>query len=72
MKGKIKWYKKNSGYGFILGDDGKDYFVHHSVLPENQEDIYEKDNVEVSFELKEGRDGRMQADKVKFEKAEAA
>lgn len=27
MLGKVKMYDPKKGYGFILGDDGKDYFV---------------------------------------------
>ncbi|MCA9486212.1 cold shock domain-containing protein [Candidatus Woesearchaeota archaeon] len=66
MDGKIKWYKQEKGYGFIAGEDGKDYFVHHSALPEEQKekDIRENDNIEVTFEVKTGRDGRLQATNV--------
>lgn len=28
MKGRVKTYLSNKGYGFIKGDDGKDYFFH--------------------------------------------
>lgn len=27
MFGTVKWYKPEKGYGFIEGDDGKEYFV---------------------------------------------
>lgn len=30
MTGTIKWYDSLKGYGFIKGDDSKDYFVHRS------------------------------------------
>ena len=30
MEGKVKWFKK--GFGFIIGDDGKEYFVHWSSI----------------------------------------
>jgi CspA family cold shock protein len=30
--GKVKWWNNQSGYGFILQDEGKDVFVHHSAV----------------------------------------
>lgn len=30
MEGKVKWFNWKKGYGFIIGDDGKEYFVHSS------------------------------------------
>ncbi len=30
MRGKMKWWNKVKGYGFIVGDDGVDRFVHHT------------------------------------------
>ena len=30
MKGKVKCYSPDKKYGFIIGEDGKDYFVHAS------------------------------------------
>ena len=53
MNGKFKWYKKEKGYGFVTGEDGKDYFVHFSALPKDQEDIRETDNIKVTFDLKD-------------------
>ena len=47
MNGKVKWYNFKKGYGFILGNDEKEYFVHFSGI-ENEETIKENDNV--SFE----------------------
>lgn len=32
MKGKVKWYNIQKGYGFIKGEDGRDVFVHKSDL----------------------------------------
>ena len=26
--GKVKWFNSKRGYGFITGEDGKDYFVY--------------------------------------------
>lgn len=66
MIGNIKWYNKEKGYGFISGEDEKEYFVHYSEAPETLETCNEEDNIKVEFELKEGRDGRTQASAVKF------
>jgi len=32
MEGTVKWFDDVKGFGFIEGDDGRDYFVHYSVL----------------------------------------
>ncbi|MFA6862076.1 MAG: cold shock domain-containing protein [Bacilli bacterium] len=32
MKGTVKKFDKEKGYGFITGEDAKDYFFHYSQL----------------------------------------
>ncbi|MFA6830161.1 MAG: cold shock domain-containing protein [Bacilli bacterium] len=32
MKGTVKKFDKEKGYGFITGEDQKDYFFHYSQL----------------------------------------
>ena len=32
MTGKVKMFNKEKGYGFIHGEDNKDYFFHYSAL----------------------------------------
>lgn len=32
MKGKVKWFNRQRGFGFITGEDGKEYFVHYLNL----------------------------------------
>lgn len=32
MKGTIKWFDVRKGYGFVIGSDGKEVFIHHSDI----------------------------------------
>ncbi len=54
MKGTVKWYNLQKGYGFIQGEDGTDYFVHHTALPER---LRLRENDVVSFEPADGERG---------------
>jgi CspA family cold shock protein len=58
-KGTVKVYFPDRGYGFITGDDGKEYFVHESEL----EVAVEKDD-KVEFKPGETAKG-LKAEKVK-------
>ncbi|MCD6215646.1 MAG: cold shock domain-containing protein [Candidatus Aenigmarchaeota archaeon] len=64
MKGKVKWFNPRKGFGFIEGEDGTDYFVHHSALPE--ETILNEGD-KLSFDPVETEKGK-QAKNVKLEK----
>jgi cold shock protein len=54
MKGKVKFFNTEKGFGFISGDDGKEYFVHSSSLAEGVK--IDQDNV-VTFESEQGDRG---------------
>ena len=47
MKGQVKWFNLKKGYGFITGEDGKDYFFHYSVMPQG---VLLKEGDSVNFE----------------------
>lgn len=54
MKGKIKFFKQTEGFGFITGEDGKDYFVHSSAL---EPGVSVKAEDPVTFEIEHGAKG---------------
>jgi cold shock protein len=59
--GTVKWFNTTKGFGFIAPDDGgKDVFVHISAV-ERAGMTGLPDNMKISFELREGRDGRSSA-----------
>jgi CspA family cold shock protein len=61
MEGTVKWFNERKGYGFIEGEDGNDYFVHHTALKEG---MRINDGDAVSFETADTERGK-QAQKVK-------
>lgn len=54
MKGKIKFFNVTKGFGFVSGEDGKDYFVHSTGLVGTGS--LDKDD-EVTFEIEQGDKG---------------
>ncbi len=59
LKGTVKWFNNQKGYGFISpeeGGDGKDLFVHmSSIIMEGFKTL--KDGQEVEYEVGEGEKG---------------
>ncbi|WP_068267952.1 cold-shock protein [Caviibacter abscessus] len=62
MKGTVKWFNEKKGFGFILGEDGKDYFLHFSNI-EKQGFKTVLEGERVSFEV-ENSDRGPQATKI--------
>ena len=54
MNGTVKFFNERKGFGFIAGEDGKDYFVHISDI-DNQEILTDNENVE--FDITTGDRG---------------
>lgn len=52
MKGKIKWFSVDRGYGFIEPTDGsKDVYVNWDAVPGLDEDEGLRDGEEVEFDV---------------------
>ena len=56
MTGTIKTINMEKGFGFIIGEDGKEYFFHRSGLKNAQLSDLER-GTEVTFEDAEGAKG---------------
>jgi CspA family cold shock protein len=54
MKGTVKWFNHKKGYGFISGEDSKEYFVHFTAIPKG---IRLNDDDKVSFDAVETERG---------------
>lgn len=54
--GKVKWFDPKKGYGFIIGTEGQDVFVHYtSILGDGFRAL--KDGEMVNYELIKGDKG---------------
>lgn len=66
MLGKVKWFDKKRGYGFILGqDDDVDYFVHHTAIISEDDYKILHENQKVSFDSDTDDKGRLKAKNVR-------
>lgn len=56
VTGKVKWFNKQKGYGFIEQKDGKDLFVHYTgIMGDGFKNLQEGDDVE--FDVADGEKG---------------
>jgi cold shock protein len=67
--GRVKWYEKDKGFGFVTSDDGGDVFVHKAALPSGVDEL--KAGQRVEFGVADGRKGA-QALSVKLIEAPAS
>jgi cold shock protein len=57
LKGVVKWFSPEKGFGFINSENGDDVFVHHStILSEGFKTLSKGQNVR--FEIIEGERGK--------------
>jgi cold shock protein len=54
--GKVKWFNDQKGFGFISAENGKDIFVHHTVI-EGQGFRTLQDGESVEYEAEDGPKG---------------
>ncbi len=54
MNGKVKFFNEAKGFGFIAGEDSKEYFVHKSGL---EAGVSLRENDAVTFDVEEGDRG---------------
>ena len=55
MEGTVKWFNQAKGFGFLTGDDGQEYFVHHSQVSKG---AFLKEQGRVSFDVKDTEKGK--------------
>ena len=65
MKGKVKWFNAEKGFGFIEREGGSDVFVHYSAI---QSDGFKtlEDGQKVEFDEVEGARGPQAANVTKL------
>lgn len=64
-RGKVKWFDRRKGFGFIESEDGTDVFVHYSEIKSEGFRSLEEDQ-EVEFEIKKGPKGDQATNVVKL------
>lgn len=65
MKGKVKWFNTEKGFGFIAQENGKDIFVYYSHI--NMEGYKSLDEgAEVEFDVVEEEKGLQARNVVKL------
>jgi len=62
VKGTVKWFNADKGFGFISREGGDDLFVHYSEIQDSGFRTLEE-GVTVEFEITQGKKG-MQASAV--------
>ncbi len=65
MKGTVKWFNAEKGFGFITTEEGQDVFAHFSQI--NSDGFKTLDeNQEVEFEVADGEKGKQAINIIKL------
>lgn len=65
MRGTVKWFNAEKGYGFLSVEDGNDVFVHFSAIQGEGFKTLEEGQ-EVEFEITQGNRGPQASNVVKL------
>jgi CspA family cold shock protein len=65
IKGRVKWFSDQKGFGFIEQPNGEDLFVHYTAIQGDGFKTLSEDQ-EVEFDIVEGPKGLQAANVVKI------
>jgi cold shock protein len=65
LKGTVKWFNAEKGYGFIQVEQGNDVFVHYSAITGDGFKTLEEGQ-QVEFDITQGNRGAQAANVVKL------
>jgi CspA family cold shock protein len=57
IEGAVKWFDPRKGYGFIVGPQGQDIFVHFSVIDQAEGFKTLRDGESVRYSASKGQKG---------------
>ena len=57
IEGVVKWFDARKGFGFIVGPEGQDIFVHFSVIEQTEGFRALRDGERVAYSAHEGDKG---------------
>ena len=67
LVGTVKWFSTIRGYGFLLGEDGAELFVHAVAIPRDHRDEGLTEGQVVSYSVGTSATGRLRAEHVQLE-----
>ncbi|PYQ13024.1 MAG: cold-shock protein [Acidobacteria bacterium] len=56
-QGKVKWFNRVKGYGFIQTEEGMDIFVHRTAIQSGGKTMTLKEGDPVIFDIEDGERG---------------